>query len=180
MRASGRCTKKRLTYIFLGFIYLLVFALPCFARSANLRFTLLLSKEEYANQEPLNAMFKLENIGRIPVWVNKRFYLGSENVSRNRRGEVTLKVISPAGKELECKFFHEAGLPKSEFFKLLEPGGEVISEHPRNLRGYFDFTEPGIYKIVAIYENIFGKEIGLDAFRKKLTAEAVSLKIIRE
>lgn len=161
-------------------VFLLFFAQVCFAKTANLKFSVLLDKSEYKGQEPMNITFKLENKGKESVWVNKRFYLSSESVTRNYRGEVTLKVTSPSGKEVPCKFAYETGFPKSDYFELLETGKEVVSEYPRNLMGYFDFKEPGVYQVVGIYENIFGKEIGLDVFEGKVTSQPVSVKIIKE
>lgn len=168
---------RRLYKCIFAFVFLLFFAQICFAKTLNLKFSILLDKSEYKSQEPINATFRLENKSKEPVWVNKRFYLNSENVDRERRGEVMLKVTSPSGREIPCKFSYETGFPKSDYFEMLEPGKEVVSEYPRNLRGYFDFNEPGTYKITAIYENVYGKEIGLDTFRDKITSTVVSLKI---
>ncbi len=166
---------------FIGvFIFLLLLNQICWAAGANLKFSIILDKSQYQGQEPVNVTFKLANNGKEPVLVNKRFYLNPEDIAKERRGEVVLKVISPSGAELSCKFAYQTGLPKSEYFELLDPGKEVISEYPRNLRGYFDFNEPGVYKIEAAYQNIFGKEIGLDIFTIKLSSESVSFKIIKE
>jgi hypothetical protein len=156
------------------------FSQICFAKILNLKFSILLEKSAYKWEEPINVTFKLENKGKEPEFVNKRFYLNSEDIAKERRGEVVLKVISPSGKELPCKFSYETGLPKSDYFELLEPSKEIISEYPRNLRGYFSFEEPGVYKVAAVYQNIFGKEIGLDVFKDKLSSDSVSFKIIKE
>jgi len=167
----------KFTYIF---VLLFFFSQTCFAKTPNLKFSILLDQSEYKGQEPINATFKLENTGKESIWVNKRFYLNSEDIAKDRRGEVALKVTSPSGKQLPCKFSYETGFPKSGYFELLEPAKEVVSEYPRNLRGYFSFEEPGVYKVVALYQNIFGREIGLDVFKDKLTSEPVSVKIIKE
>lgn len=161
-------------------VFLLLFSQPCSAKTEDLKFSILLDKTEYKEQEPINVIFELECQGKEPAWVNKRFYANSTSVPRKQRGEVTLKATSPSGKELPCKFAYEAGFPKSDYFELLEPGKKAVSEYPRNLRGYFDFTEPGVYKVEAVYENIFGPEIGLDMPKGKIYSKTVSFKVIKE
>jgi hypothetical protein len=158
-------------------IFLCLAYQACLAASGTLKFSISLDKSEYKPDEPINVSFKLENKGKTAVYVNKRFYLGSETMPKEQR-DVFLIVTSPSGAKLPCKFSYATGFPKSDYFELLEPGKEVV-EYPRNLRGYFDFNEPGVYKVVAVYQNIFGKEIGLDVFGEKLTSEPVYLKVIK-
>lgn len=160
-------------------IFLCLAYQTCLAASGTLKFSISLDKSEYKPDEPINVSFKLDNKGKAPVYVNKRFYLGSESMPKEQR-DVFLIITSPSGAKLPCKFSYEPGLPKSDYFELLEPGKEVASEWKRDLRGYFDFSEPGTYKVVAVYENVYGKEIGLDVFREKLTSEPVYFKIIKE
>jgi len=161
------------------FIFLLLFSQLCFAKTAGLKFNIKLDKTEYKEQEPVNATFELENKGQQSVLVNKRFNLNSAGGAKQYQGEVTLILTLPSGKEVPCKFSYEAGLPKTDYFELLQPGKKAASEYPRNLRGYFSFEEPGVYKIEAVYQNIFGKEIGLDVFIDKLSSEPVSFKITK-
>lgn len=169
--------KSRLAAFVFCVTSLLVADGRCVAASSDLKFSLILDKSEYKAGEPVNATFKLENKGKNPVYVNKRFYLGSEQMPKDKK-EVYLTVTSPSGAKLPCKFSYETGLPKTEYFELLEAGEEVTSEWKRDLRGYFDFSEPGEYKVVAVYQNIYGREIGLDTARDKLTAAPVSFKVI--
>lgn len=150
----------------------------CFAAPDSLKLSVLLDKSEYRQEEPINALFKLENKSKMPIYVNKRFYLSSENMPKEKK-DLFLIVTSPSGAKLPCKFSYETGFPKSDYFVLLEPGKEVVSEYPRNLRGYFDFDGPGTYKVAAVYENVYGKEIGLDAFKDKIRSTAVSLRIVK-
>lgn len=159
-------------------IFLCLAYQACLAASGTLKFSISLDKSEYKLDEPINVSFKLENKGKTAVYVNKRFYLGSESMPREQR-DVFLIVTSPSGAKLPCKFSYETGFPKSDYFELFMPGKEVASEWPRNLRGYFDFNEFGAYKVVAVYENVYGKEIGLDTFKDKITSTAVSLKIVK-
>jgi len=166
----------RATIVNLIFLFLLIQS--SLAASGNLKFSVSLDKNEYKPKDPINVTFKLENEGKEPVYVNKRFYLSSENMPKERR-DVFLIVTSPSGAKLPCKFSYETGIPKSDYFELLQPGREVVSEYPRNLRGYFDFNEEGTYKVVAVYENIYGKEIGLDAFKDKITSTPVMIKIVK-
>lgn len=148
------------------------------AAAVNLKFSIVLDKSEYQPNEPINVTFKLENNGKQSVYINKRFYLSSEAMPKEDR-EVYLIVISPLGEKLPCKFSYETGLPKSDYFELVMPNKEAISEWPRNLGGYFDLTEPGEYKVTGIYRNAFGPELGLDVFKEKLVSSSVLFKIVK-
>lgn len=133
-------------------------------------------KPAYTRTDPLQVRFVLKNVGRKPVWVNKRFYAASEEIPKNGR-DVVLDVTAPSGAKLTCKYAYETGLPKTDDFVQLDPGQEAVSERALDLRGYFDFAEAGAYSIVAVYENVFGDEIGLDAFREALRSPPVSITI---
>jgi len=180
MPLFSRDTYLRLAKLICVFAFVLLFSQLCLAKSADLKFSLKLDKTEYKGQEPVNAIFALENKGQEPVLVNKRFYIGLGSPDQQYQGEVTLKITSPSGQEIPCKFSYAIGLPKTDYFELLQPNKKVASEYPRNLRGYFSFEESGVYKVIAVYQNIFGKEIGLDVFKDKLTSELASFKIIKE
>ena len=142
------------------------------------KFTATLDKMEYKINEPILITFTLKNESKSAVYANKRFAIGLES-SPKQKADVGLLVTSPFGEELTSPYNYEAGLPKSDDFVLLEPGKEVKSENPRNLGGFFEFNEPGTYKIVAVYQNFFGPEIGLEVFREELTSQPVSLTIIK-
>lgn len=180
MRLSKNKNSLRLTSLVasISLSFLCFLAPACFAAVSNLKLSIVLDKSEYNPDEPINVNFKLENKGKDAVYVNKRFYLGSEDMSKEGR-ELFLIVTPPSGKKLPCKFSYETGFPKSDYFVLLEPGKEEVCEYPRNLRGYFDFNELGAYKVVAVYENVYGKEIGLDTFKEKIESMAVSFKVVK-
>lgn len=159
-------------------IFLCLAYQACLAASSTLKFSISFDKSEYKLDEPINVSFKLENKGKTPVYVNKRFYLGSESMPKEER-DVFLIVTSPSGAKLPCKFSYEIGFPKSDYFELLGSDKEVVSEYKRDLRGYFDFNESGVYKIIAVYQNVYGEEIGLDTFKEKITSSVLSFKIIK-
>ncbi|GEM_PF-3487576 len=139
-------------------------------------FTATLEKTEYTGEEPINFDFALKNTGKNPVYVNKRFYFGSEEAPKNQK-EVYVTVTAPSGEKLPYKFPYEPGYPKSDYFVLLKPDEEIKAEYPRNLRGNFEFTEPGTYTATAVYQNTFGRELGLDVFGGKLTSGPVKFEI---
>ena len=151
---------------------------PSLAASSGLEFSASLDKTEYAPEEPVNVTFILKNNGKKAVYVNKRFFVNSDTAPKNAR-EVSLAVTSPSGSgaKLEFKFPGETGYPKSDYFELLEPGKEVKSEYPRNLRGNFEFTESGIYTVTAVYQNTFGRELGLEVSQERLAAQTVKFEI---
>ncbi|MBI5149348.1 MAG: hypothetical protein HZA28_01060 [Candidatus Omnitrophica bacterium] len=166
-------------------IVICVIPSPLAAASNDLVFTASLDKTEYAPEEAVNATFILRNNGKKSVYVNKRFFVNSDTAPKNAR-EVSLAVTSSpgagsaSGGKLEFKFPGETGYPKSDYFELLEPGKEVKSEYPRNLRGNFEMNDPGVYTLTAVYQNVFGRELGLDVFQGKLTAESVKFTIKKQ
>ncbi|MBI3616893.1 MAG: hypothetical protein HY210_01545, partial [Candidatus Omnitrophica bacterium] len=98
-------------------------------RQSDIVFTATLDKTEYAAEEPVNLVFVLKNQGKKPVYVNKRFYFGSEEAPKNQK-EVYATITAPSGEKLPYKFPYEAGYPKTDYFTLLEPGQEVKAEYP--------------------------------------------------
>ena len=112
--------------------------LPSLAAQSDLVFTATLDKTEYTAEEPINLAFVLKNKGKSPVYVNKRFYFGSEEAPRNQK-EVYVTIAAPSGEKLPYKFPYETGYPKTDYFMLLEPTMEVKADYPRNLRGNFEF-----------------------------------------
>jgi hypothetical protein len=149
---------------------------PGFCANAQLKLSLLLEKTEYSADEPINTILSLKNLGSSSIIVNQRFYISSQSVAKNQR-EVYLELTSPSGTKLACQHFYETGYPKTEYFKLLAPGEETKSEYPRNLRGFFEITEPGTYTVVAVYQNVFGSELGLDTFKEQLVSEPVKFTV---
>jgi len=144
----------------------------------ELKLSVSLDKQEYKESDNINITFSIENIGKEAVYVNKRFYLSSDKAPKEQR-EVFLEVTGPTGAKLECVHSYPTGLPKSDYFELLEPTKTVTPEK-RNIRYFFDFKEPGEYKIIANYQNVFGQELGLDVFKEKLVSAPVVFKIIKE
>lgn len=144
---------------------------------ARLEFRISLDKDTYTRSEPIHATFRLVNTGKTPVWVNTRFHLRSEQAPPEER-EVVLRVTSPAGEPLLCKFDYDTGVPKTDDFTLVQPGEEAVAEHPRDLRSYFEFKDLGTYAIVGVYQNVFGQEIGLTTFTGPLSSSPVSFKLV--
>lgn len=144
--------------------------------SSKLEFRASLDKSSYASGEPVMVSFALKNTGKQPVWVNTRFYLSAQSVPDEDR-EVFLILTSPSGKELPCIFSYPTGLPKSGYFTRLEPGQEAASEHPRDLRGFFELKDAGAYTVRAVYQNVFGVELGLDAFKGPVKSTPVTFTI---
>lgn len=168
----------KILIIFLSFLCLLVSYSDSFASAEKLSFIVTFDKSEYKVDEPVNMTLKLVNNSPTPVYVNKRFYINTQDSAKKDR-EVYLIITNEKGQKMPCFFSYETGLPKSDYFVLLEPEKDAASEWSRDLRGYFDLKEPGAYTVVAVYENTYGQELGLDAFKGKITSEPVIFKIVK-
>ena len=169
--------KFRLAQVIFAVILTLIPNKFIFCASGELKFSAVLEKTEYTPDEQINVSLVLKNISHNPVLVNKRFYVSAEESARNQR-EVYFIITSPSGVKLSCKNFYETGYPKTEYFQLLQPKEQVKSEYPRNLRGFFEIKDPGVYRLTAVYQNTYGAEIGLDTFKEKLIADPVTFTII--
>lgn len=144
---------------------------------APVTFHLALSKAEYKQSEPIEATLSLENKGKRAVWVNTRFHVNDPTRPPDDR-EVVLEVTGPDGKPVPCTYSYPTGFPKSEYFQLLPGGQTATAEHPRDLRTYFNFSTPGRYTVVSVYDNVFGAELGLPAFTGPATSKPVTVTII--
>ena len=158
------------------FCFLFLQQLEAKAASA-LRFSIFFDKNEYKTDEPIYINFKLKNTGKKPVYVNKRYYVNSED-SKPEDREVYLRVTGPSGNEVPCKASYDTGFPKTDYFVLLKPKEEAASERKKNLKAYFDLETPGKYNIIAVYQNIYGAEIGIEAFRDKIKSKPVTIKVV--
>lgn len=133
-------------------------------------------KDVYKRGEPIIISVTMTNTGTHPVWVNTRCYLAAAEVPVDRR-EVVLEITLPSGEPLQSTYTHVAGFPKSDDFQVLEPGEEFVSNEKRHLEGYFRLTEVGDYTVVAVYQNVYGQEIGLETFKGPVSSEPVSFTI---
>lgn len=154
-------------------------AASVFARSgqAPVAFHLTFQKTAYTRTDPIEVTLSLENKGRKPVWVNKRFYLNADTQPPEER-DVILEVTSPTGEKVPCTYSHQTGLPRTEHFELLQPGRRAEAERPHDLRNYFDVAALGRYTVVGIYTNVFGQEIGLDALTGPVRSKPVTFTIV--
>lgn len=147
------------------------------AKPPTLEFRASLDKRSYASHEPVMISFMLKNTGKGPAWVNTRFYLSAQSAPEDDR-DVYVILTAPSGKDIPCTFSYPTGLPKSDYFKSLEPGQEAASESPRDLHGFFgELKEPGTYTVRAVYHNVFGAELGLDTFKGTLKSPSVTFTI---
>lgn len=150
---------------------------PGFCADAQVKFSLILEKAEFSADESINVAFSLKNLSQSPIMVNQRFYISGAQAPGNQK-EVYFNLTSPSGARLTCQNFYETGYPKTDYFKSLAPGEEVKSEHPRNLKGFYELTEPGTYILEAVYQNVFGQEIGLDTYQEQLVSAPVKFTIL--
>lgn len=175
-KLRGEGSLMKLFYITLIITVVIVTGSAGYAASKNVAFSITLDKDKYEKSDPIPITFTLKNKGNEPVYINKRFFLNSEE-SRAEEREVYLVVISPKGKRLKIKRSLETGLPKSDYFVLIEPNKEVSSKRASNIKHRYDFNEPGEYTITAVYKNVFGDEIGLSAFKGEVKSKPKKIKI---
>lgn len=146
--------------------------------AAALRFSISFDKDEYKTKDPIYINFELKNKGSKPVYINKRFYVGAEGSDPGDR-EVFFQVKGPSGEKLLYKASsYDIGFPKTDYFVLLKPKEGATSERKKNLKAYFDLEVPGKYKITAVYQNIYGAEIGIKAFKNKIKSKPVIIKVV--
>ncbi|MCK5394207.1 MAG: hypothetical protein KAI91_07685, partial [Candidatus Omnitrophica bacterium] len=143
--------------------------LKSFAAPA-LEFSISFDKTEYKKGDSINVEYKIENISKSPFYVNKRFFVNSEK-SNGKEREIYFNITSPSKEKLVFKQELETGLPKSDYFVLLNADEEIASERPRNVKYYFEFDVTGQYEIVGVYQNSCGEEIGLDVYKEKVVSE---------
>jgi len=147
------------------------------AEKGSLQLTVTFDKEEYKANDPVSVSFALKNTGKEPVYVNKRFQIASKDSPKEDR-EIYFIAMSPKGEEMPYKAQpYKPGLPKSDYFVLLKPGEEAASEHKMNFKAFFEVNAPGEYKITAVYQNAYGKEIGVDAVKEEIKSKPVMIKI---
>lgn len=144
--------------------------------AAVLDFSISLDKKEYKKGDPINVEYKLKNVSKTPIYVNKRFFVNSEKSNKKQR-EIYFKITSPSKEKLEFKQEFETGYPKLDYFVLLNPDEEIASERPRNMKYYFDFDETGQYEIIGVYQNFCGNEIGLDTYKGKGKSSSVTITV---
>lgn len=143
----------------------------------GLKFSISLDKTEYKKSEQIYVDFTLKNEGRKPVYVNKRFYVNSKDSPKEKK-EVYFIVTGPSGEKLLYRRTYDTGFPKTDYFVLLKRGEKAVSERKKSLKIYFDIKKLGTYTITAVYKNVYGKEIGVDAFKGELKSAPATIKVI--
>ncbi len=148
------------------------------ANGGGVQFSIAFDKDEYKKTDSMQVTFSLKNNGKKPVYVNRRFHVGKEDSPEEKR-EIYFVVISPSGEKLPPRDrSYKTGLPKTDYFYLLKPEEETVSERKPSIKGYFDIKDTGVYKIAAIYRNVYGGEIGIDAFSDEVKSKTVIIKVI--
>lgn len=145
----------------------------------RLELKLTFDKNEYKKTDPIKVNFTLINKGAKGVYVNNRFFLNTEDSPRQER-EIYLIAVSPSGEKLPCKVEDalETGLPRTDNFVLLAPGEETSLNREKHIKHFFDFGTLGTYKITAVYQNVYGEEIGVGAYKGKLKSKPAEITIV--
>ena len=180
LKSKVRCIVRRITFLVITFfLSCIVWGSVSFSHAGQktpVKLAITLDKEEYGKSDGIMMTLGLENTGKESLHVNKRFFLNSEESLPEYR-EAYLIVESPSGEKLPCKISMETGFPRTTHLVELGPGEKVEVDRPKNIKYFFDFTDPGEYKMTAVYQNIYGEEIGVNVFKEKIVSEPVTIKI---
>lgn len=168
---------KQLIIVFIILVNIL--ASPSIFAAGGIEFSVIPDKEEFTKSDPISVKFKLKNNTDTPIYINKRFHLNPKDSPADQR-EVTLTVISPSGEELKHAKSYETGFPRTGYFIELKPGEDFVSDKSSYVKNLFGFDEAGDYKVTATYQNIYGREIGIDAITDKLESRTVIIKIVEK
>jgi len=98
--------------------------------------------------------------------------------SKPENRELYFIVTDSSGKETDRATSEKSSLPRTNQLKLIEPEEEVAAERKFNIKRAYDLKEPGTYKIQAVYQNVYGQEIGLDAYKGKVVSNKIEIKIL--
>ncbi|MFH0732330.1 MAG: hypothetical protein V2A72_05360 [Candidatus Omnitrophota bacterium] len=160
-------------------ILIILFSVCGFAQAGkDLEFIIACDKDKYTTKESISMNFTLKNKGKSDIFVNKRFYLNSETALQDAR-DMYLIVTAPEGAKLEyTRPSDDTGFPRTGDFALLKPGEEASIDRKRAISNNFDFKKPGKYKIMGVYHNKFGREIGIDACTDKIESNPLTIEII--
>ncbi|MFH1189763.1 MAG: hypothetical protein V1682_03655 [Candidatus Omnitrophota bacterium] len=145
------------------------------AKDKAAQLTISCDKAEYKKDEPISIDLKIKNTGDKVLYINKRFHIVPETGGK-ANGELSFSVISPSGEKLPCKSTYATGLPKTDYFSPLKPGEELAMERKPAINYLFDLSAPGAYKIEAAYQNRYGDEMGIDAFKEKIVSGQITVK----
>ncbi len=146
------------------------------AAPAPISVRIVTDKTEYKKGERIQVSFELTNLGDSPIYVNKRLYVNPDTLPADDR-EVLLKLMLPSGSAAPYKFSYAIGLPQSDDFELLPPNQSVKGARQWDLSSFFDLNETGAYTLGGTYQNVFGKELGLDVFKGPVEIEPLTLTV---
>jgi hypothetical protein len=122
-------------------------------------FTIRSEKHEYKVGEPISLEGMLENTGKIPLLVNKQFFVKSQSVMPDGCG-IALKIVTSDARELRPYWLYEMEGPGPHWFIRLAPGESYAARLGGDLA--FWCKDPGTYRIKAYYYNFLGERFGLD------------------
>ncbi|MFO0578850.1 MAG: hypothetical protein U1A78_33015 [Polyangia bacterium] len=117
---------------------------------AGASLTLTMDPAVVARGGDVTAQLVLRNGGSASLWVNQRLLVNTEHAPAEAR-EVTLEVTGPDGKKLPFLEKIRAGAAEAKHFKELKPGAEKGIK--LELSRYFDFSQPGTYRVTAVYQD---------------------------
>jgi hypothetical protein len=133
------------------FLFALLFIFKAFLAAAplkqvNLKFYLQLKDKAVKVGEPVSVSLALKNTGKQAFWINRRWLVNYASHPH----EVYFMISGPE-EELPFKLKIRAGLPQEQDFVLLEPLKELVFNF--DLNSAYDLSQPGTYKVQAVYEN---------------------------
>jgi hypothetical protein len=130
----------------LAILFIILISSTAFA--APLKFAIVTNKPLYFSGDDVICKMYLKNLSTENVTVNTRFLVNWHTYSEH---EVLFYMTGPGGREIRLIPVVFAGMPGSEYYKTLKPGGFVMEKF--NLSKNFNLKKKGKYKMYATYYN---------------------------
>lgn len=120
------------------------------SETANIVLSVRVEKTRFVVDETIVCTFMLTNSSAYPLWVNKRMVVNSVNAPACFR-DMWIDIQNPRGQKLSYLARIRVGMPVFHHYVNLPPGNSVVRAF--ELSKYFDLTEPGLYAMIANYQD---------------------------
>jgi hypothetical protein len=143
---------------------------------AELVLSISFGKTTYELGEEVFSTMVLRNDGEQAILVNKRLACNTK-WSPSPFREISLRVVTPSGEELDFRAKINRGRPKPEDFVELQPGESV--QGVCQISWYYHLDQEGTYSVQAFYESQSDPKPGDTlAWKGQLESNVVTFNVI--